>query len=430
MAKFLYIIVALLVLSVIIIVHEFGHFIFARINGVTVTEFNLGMGPLLFSKPIKGTNFSLRLLPIGGSCMMLGEDNKNDDPNSFNSKNVWQRISIILAGPVFNFILAFILGIFIVTFGGRDLPEILNVSEDSSSSVLTEGDIVKKIDGKSIKLGRDIYNFTYFNQLEDRDYEFVVLRDGKEENIKVKPDSQTQFFIGINYSADDEPCIIAITEDFPASKAGLRNDDTIVAINGTKLATGKELNEYFEEHPLTKDDVTVRIARNGYEKDYTITPEYNTIYSFGFGYNVGRTKAKPSEVLKYSYLEMDYWIRTTLKSLVYMISGHVSSDSVGGVVRVVDSISTSVEDTKDYGGKVVSLNLVFWAIVISANLGVVNLLPLPALDGGRLVFLIIELFRGKPIDKDKETIVHFIGIMLLFILMIFLVFNDLRLILF
>ena len=150
MAKFLYIIVALLVLSVIIIVHEFGHFIFARINGVTVTEFNLGMGPLLFSKPIKGTNFSLRLLPIGGSCMMLGEDNKNDDPNSFNSKNVWQRISIILAGPVFNFILAFILGIFIVTFGGRDLPEILSVSEDSSSSVLNEGDIVKKIDGKSI----------------------------------------------------------------------------------------------------------------------------------------------------------------------------------------------------------------------------------------------------------------------------------------
>jgi regulator of sigma E protease len=144
----------------------------------------------------------------------------------------------------------------------------------------------------------------------------------------------------------------------------------------------------------------------------------------GFGYNIGREDCPASKVLKYSCIEVGYWIRTTVKSLVYMIQGHVSSDSVGGVVRVVDEISDSVEESKQVSSSFAILNAVYWSIVISANLGVMNLLPLPALDGGRLLFMIIELFRGKPIDRDKEAMVHFIGIVLLMILMVFLFYND------
>jgi regulator of sigma E protease len=424
--KLLYILIALIIISIIVIFHEFGHFIFARINGVTVNEFSLGMGPLIVSKNIKGTKFSLRVLPIGGSCMMQGEDSKDDAPGSFNSKNVWQRISIVLAGPVFNFILAFILAIVIIIFAGYDPAEVLLVNENSNAATagLMEGDIITSINGKHISVGRDIYNYAYFETIDSDDLRITVKRNGENVTLTVPTEETTKYFMGISYSNDDDPAVVSITEDYPAEAAGIKNEDTITGINGTEINSGAELEEYFEENPLNGDEITVTYEHNGKIKETTLTPIYSTYYSLGFGYNIGREDCPASKVLKYSCIEVGYWIRTTVKSLVYMIQGHVSSDSVGGVVRVVDEISDSVEESKQVSSSLAVLNAVYWSIVISANLGVMNLLPLPALDGGRLLFMIIELFRGKPIDRDKEAMVHFIGIVLLMILMVFLFYND------
>ena len=159
----------------------------------------------------------------------------------------------------------------------------------------------------------------------------------------------------------------------------------------------------------------------------SLTPEYTTSYLTGFSYNYAyREKTGPLGVLKYSFVEVKYWIVNTYKSLGQIFKGKVSTDDLGGPVRIVSELENTVEETKSDGLLYVVLNLMNWAILLSANLGVMNLLPIPALDGGRLVFIVIELIRGKPVPPEKEGIVHAVGIVLLMALMVFVFFNDIR----
>lgn len=426
MSSFLNIILALLVLSIIIVIHEFGHFIFAKINGVEVYEFSLGMGPTLISKEIKGTKFCLKLLPIGGACMMKGEDSADNTPGAFASKTVWQRISIVLAGPVFNFILAFVLAVIIVTFGGYDPAYVDYIPENSEaeSAGLKVDDLITSVNGEKVVVGRDITLYYLMNDVTKENTILTVERDGKEIELSIPNIEQTQYFIGISYSATEDPAMVTVTADYPAQKAGMITEDIIIGINGTKISSGLELQKYFEENPLGDEPVSVTYKHNTKEYTVSITPEYNTMYSLGFSYNLYRYDTPPSEILKYSVTEVRYWIETTFKSLQYLVSGRAQRQDVGSAVRVVSEISDTVEDSKELGTKYVVLNLIYWAIIISANLGVMNLLPIPALDGGRLLFMVIELVRGKPLSPEKEGIIHFIGFILLMILMVFLFYND------
>ena len=413
MSSFLNLILALLVLSIIIVIHEFGHFIFAKINGVEVYEFSLGMGPTLISKEIKGTKFCLKLLPIGGACMMKGEDSADNTPGAFASKTVWQRISIVLA-------------VIIVTFGGYDPAYVDYIPENSEaeSAGLKVDDLITSVNGEKVVVGRDITLYYLMNDVTEENTILTVERDGKEIELSIPNIEQTQYFIGISYSATEDPAMVTVTADYPAQKAGMITEDIIVGINGTKISSGLELQKYFEENPLGDEPVSVTYKHNTKEYTVSITPEYNTMYSLGFSYNLYRYDTPPSEILKYSVTEVRYWIETTFKSLQYLVSGRAQRQDVGSAVRVVSEISDTVEDSKELGTKYVVLNLIYWAIIISANLGVMNLLPIPALDGGRLLFMVIELVRGKPLSPEKEGIIHFIGFILLMILMVFLFYND------
>ncbi len=345
------IIIAILIFSLIIIIHELGHFLLAKKNGIGVVEFSVGMGPRLFSFLRNGTRYSLKLFPIGGSCMMLGEDEENDDPNAFGKKGVWARISVIAAGPIFNFILAFVLSIIVVGKVGYDPALITNIYEDS-----------------------------------------------------------------------------------PAQEVGLQVGDVIVEMNGSHVDNAREVSYYQFFHPTTEKPVTLTVNRDGKEKEITITPEKNEsgTYWMGFGYNVGRTKtiATTGEkmgalgVIKYSAIEVKCWIKSAIQSVGGLINGKVSTKDLGGPVAIVDMIGDGIDSTKSAGLSAVIIQILYMSILLSANLGVMNLLPLPALDGGRLVFLLIEAVRGKPIDQKKEGFVHMIGLALLMILMVFVMFND------
>ncbi len=337
----------ILIFGAIVLAHEFGHYLLARIGGIHVVEFAIGMGPKIAGFRKGETDYVLRLLPIGGACMFEGEDGKDEEPgemspDSFNAANVWTRISTVVAGPLFNFILAFFLALFLVGFSGSD-----------------------------------------------------------------------------------KPVILGVMEGYPAAEAGMEPGAEILSMNGERVYLAREIyiNTYLnQERPMT-----VEYRQNGevYEKE--LIPKYDEEsgrYLIGFqGYGEA-VEVKGLNLFKYSYYEIRYNLKTTLKSLGMLISGRASTKDMSGPVGIAQAIGQVAEEATPYGPLVLILNLCNIALLLSVNLGVINLLPLPALDGGRLVFMLIEAVRGKPIPPDKEGMVHFAGFVALMALMVFVMYND------
>ncbi len=336
------IILALLIFSVIVIVHELGHFLLAKYNKVTVTEFSVGMGPRLLSHEWGGTRYSLKLLPFGGSCMMVGEDEESEEEGSFGSKSVGARIAVVAAGPVFNFILAFVLSVILVT----------------------------------------------------------------------------------NLGYDDT--VVDVTPGYPAAEAGMQNGDELVKIGGSRVYVYREVSLYNNIYQGSVAEVTYR--RGGEEHTVTLQPakDESGYYRYGFEKVNMRTKGNVMQVLKYSAAELRYWLKATVESLMMLVRGRAGLDDMSGPVGIVGAIGDTYEANRADGWYYVTLSMVMMSVLLSVNLGVMNLLPIPALDGGRLVFLLLEAIRGKAVPQEKESMVHFLGFVLLMGLMVVVLFNDIR----
>ena len=349
-------VISLLALSGIILFHEFGHFLFARLNGVTVVEFSMGFGPRLLSYVSKksGTRYSVKCLPFGGSCAMLGEpgEEETEEEGSFFSKSPLARISIIAAGPVFNFILAFLFAIVILSWAGYDSPAILGVTEGKAAEAagLEAGDVITKLGNRSVHLARDISMYT---MVSPGDPVLVTYRRFSEAD-QTWETKQAVLDLGA-YAAEGGPYYL-----------------------GIQLSS---LRTPVESIP---------------------------------------------KLLEYGVYEVRFWIRSVLDSLGMIGKGRVSGEDIAGPVRIVTIMDDTVRDTSQYGFVAVLMNVLNLMIMFSANLGVMNLLPLPALDGGRLVFLIWELVTGRPVNQRIENAVTMAGMALLMTLMVFVVVNDVR----
>lgn len=420
-------VIAVIIFSAIILIHELGHFLLAKKNGIIVTEFSLGMGPRLLSTVKGGTRYSLKLLPIGGSCAMLGEDTAEEDvPGTFNRAPVWGRISVVAAGPVFNFILAFILSVIITGFVGYDPAQVMTVESGSTAEQagIREGDIITEYNGYHIDVARDLYVYTYLNQLREEPVTVAVDRNGEELTFTFMPDVDVRYLLGFNRSDADSMKVESLIEGMPLEEAGLQPGDVITSVDGVPTPDGAAYAEYLEENPLSDQPVEITYDRNGTEYSVEITPREYRTPGLGFSYNTGYTEAQGLEVLKYAALDVKYMIRTTLLSLKELVTGGLGMDDLSGPVGVVDAIGTAYEETKDEGTVIMWMNLLNMAVLLSANLGVMNLLPLPALDGGRLVFLLLEAVRRRPVNREVEGMVHFAGLMLLMVLMVVVMYND------
>ena len=338
-------IIAFLIFSIIVIFHELGHFWLAKANGIRVNEFSLGLGPTIWGIQKGETKYSIKLLPFGGACMMEGEDEESEDERAFGKKSVWARMSVVFAGPFFNFIMAFVFAFILMSCIGYDKPEIAGV-----------------------------------------------------------------------------------IEGYAAEEAGMQEGDTIVKINNKSIHFYREVSAYSMFHPGEVAEITY--LRDGEKCTTTLTPKYDEElgrYLYGFTYQSVREKGNVWDNLKHSFYEIEYWIYSTLSSLKMLVTGNASFNDMSGPVGIVKNIGdTYTESVETSGYYLAFLNMLNWAILLSANLGVMNLLPLPALDGGRLVFLLVEAIRGKKIDPNKEGFVHLIGIALLFLLMFVVMFNDIR----
>ncbi|MDD3222156.1 MAG: RIP metalloprotease RseP [Clostridia bacterium] len=337
------IIIAIIVFSIVILFHELGHFLLAKKNGVGVTEFALGMGPTLFSFKRGETVYALKALPLGGSCAMIGEDTDEVGEKSFNSKRPWQRFAVIAAGPIFNFIMAFIFSILLVTIIGYDAPVVYEVSEGgpAAEAGIQAGDMIKEVNGKKVHMYKEFRTESLMNT-SGKTMEILLDRDGQEITVNVTP----------------------------------------------------------------------TLGEDGYYHILLYGGEYQ--------------KTGVIDTLKYGVLEVRYWITTTVKSLGKLITGQVSPKELSGPVGIVNMMDDTYNQAVRYGWMDVFLNMLNFCILLSANLGVMNLLPIPALDGGRLFFILIELVRGKPVPPEKEGWVHTVGFGLLMVLMVFILYNDIQ----
>lgn len=339
------IVIAILLFSAIVIFHELGHFLLAKANGIRVDEFSLGLGPTLVGKEIGGTRFTINLLPFGGACVM-GEDDADDmSEGSFNSKSVWQRISVIFAGPLFNLILALVLCIIMIGWVG--------------------------------------------------------------------------------YRA---PLIGEVTEGYAAAEQGMQSGDLITEINGRNVYLWDEITLY-NLSSETGDVVEVTYERDGQEYRANLEMkqlEGDSYARLGIVSTAERTKPGVLGTIQYGAYTVRYWVNYTIESLKMLLTGQVGFDQMSGPVGIVDAVDATYQQTKSSGWQTVVLNMMNIAILLTANLGVINLLPLPALDGGRLLFLLIEAIRGKRVPPEKEGKVHFAGFVLLMLLMVVVMFNDIR----
>ena len=350
------IVIFILIFGVIVTAHELGHFLLAKKNGIKVNEFAIGMGPALFKTQKGETLYAIRLLPIGGACIFEGEDGiykdgedseseaTRDIKGSFNSANVWARIACVIAGPVFNVILAFLLALVLVGLSGTDLP-----------------------------------------------------------------------------------VIQGITEDYPASEAGIKAGDIITKVNGNKTRLYREVS--LESMINNGEPIEIEYERAGESFTTEITPKYSeedARYYIGIIGSGEYYQPKGIEVVKYGFYEVRFSFISTLKGLLLLVTGKLGGDDLAGPVGMAVMVDDIVETASPYGFMPVFLTLINFSILISVNLGIMNLLPLPALDGGRLVFLFIEVVRGKPVSPQKEGFVHFLGFVALMILMVVVLFNDIQ----
>ena len=343
------ILVAIIVFSLLILFHELGHFTLAKLNGIRVNEFSLGLGPTIIGFTKGETKYSLKLLPFGGACMMEGEDESSEDDRAFNKKSVWARISVVAAGPIFNFIMAVIFSFVVLSFAGVDTAELSDVIEGyaAEEAGLQGGDVIVSMNGKDIHFYREISLYATFHEGEPVEVEFIRTTQGKTESFAT-----------------------------------------------------------------------------------TLVPKFDEEsgrYLYGFISSGVREKVGFFETIKYAFCELGYYVNVTIQSLKMLFTGGASVNDLSGPVGIVQSMGDVYEESVQTDGYFIAmLNMMNWAIMLSANLGVMNLLPIPALDGGRLVFLFVEAIRGKAIDPEKEGTVHLIGIALLFLLMFVVLFNDIR----
>lgn len=418
--------IAIIIFSILVLFHELGHFLLAKKNGIVVQQFSLGMGPTLLKTKRGETEYCLKLLPLGGSCMMLGEDEDSEVPGSFNSASVWGRITVIAAGPIFNFIMAFIFSVIIVAMMGYVPSRAANVPEDSPAyeAGLREGDQITEFQGYTIDSGLDLNTWLALNELEDAPIEMTIKRDGVKKLVSYQPETQEKYLMGFNRADTQRLEVASLIKDMPLEESGIQPGDVITEINGTAIQNQDDYERYIEANPLSEEPLDITYEHNGKLKRITLTPASYTQVSLGFQYQLGREKTSSWNVFRYAAVEVKYWIRTTVMSLGKLFTGQFGIRDLSGPVGVVDVIGDTYEAARSEGTTVLWASMLNIAVLLSANLGIMNLLPIPALDGGRLVFLILEAIRKKPINRQAEAMIHMAGFVLLMALMFVVMYHD------
>ncbi|MEP6775653.1 MAG: RIP metalloprotease RseP [Chloroflexota bacterium] len=410
------------VLGVLIVVHEMGHFFTAIWLGIKVEEFGIGFPPRLFAIRRKGVDYSINLLPIGGFVKITGENGDSDDPKSFGKAAAWKRIIVLAAGSFMNLVLALAIFTAMAVAGTREVNStiapsvgIYEITAGAPAAVgqMQVGDEVVKIAGQPVASDDDIRSLS--EQNAGKATVFTVLRDNQEVPLTITPNTSTPFLGVILYPWYAPAKVDALASDSAAAKAGLQNGDTVLSVNGVTVT-----NNISAKNAIQKSSGPLTLVVQGTGAQRTVTVDKS-----GTGFTINNLFL-PIRTVYYSPLEALGRALNNTWSVVASIPTGIAQALAGksdgpGVTSIVGigQITGEVAQEAGFNGL---LNL---TALLGISLFMINLLPLPALDGGRLLFILIELLRGgRKIAPEKEGMVHFAGMVVLLALMAIITFFD------
>ena len=423
----------LIIIGVLVFIHEFGHFIVAKWIGVTVEKFSLGFGPKLvgFKWRNEGTEYRISLLPLGGYVKLKGENPGEElkhDPSEFTSRKVSDRIKIVVAGPVMNLMLAFLLFPLVFMIGVqvpqffKEAPTIGWIEEGSPASKagFQIGDLIKGIDGATIRNWEELQ--TTILTHPEKNLQVTYLRNGQMKESALTPITTNDFGVGyVGWGNPFEPVIGGLTPQYPAEKAGLKPGDRILSVAKVSVFHWNQVPQLIKNNK--EKEVEFEIQRNGKKLFFLIKPEVQEIQGekrpfigimpiiktvnekYGFFESLKKGTQKAGEMA---------W--ATLKMLKDLITFNLSVKALGGPIMIAKLSGQAAQSG-------LAEFLSFMAF-LSLSLGIINLFPIPVLDGGLIVFLLLELIKGKPIGVKKMEIAQQVGLAILILLMVTVTYND------
>ena len=426
----------LILLGVLITIHEFGHFLFAKLFGVKVEVFSIGFGPPIIKWKGKETIYQIALIPLGGYVKMYGEDSMTEpvqgevdksafeDPRSFHSKPKWQKILIAFAGPLFNIVFAifafagaYMMGIAKPTY--LDKPVVVGYIEKGSIAEevgLKIGDKIIAVNGEPIKNWKDLT--VKLGMKLGKEVNLTVLRNGKKITVDIKlPEDMSKLSLGIYPII--EPVIGAVEPNSPAEKVGLKVGDRILAVNNRPIKNWYELLEYIKEN---KDkEIKLLIKRNSKTLVVKVKPKFDKRLGRAI---IGIAPKTDIKIVKYGFIdaikksfEKSYELTVSLGAVIKgLATGEVSFKTLGGPIAIAKFSGQALESGIS--------TFLFSMGFISLQLGYLNLLPIPVLDGGLIMILLIEMILRKDLPEKAKEILAYVGFALIGTLMLFVIFND------
>lgn len=399
-------------LGFLILIHESGHFFVAKLCKVKVNEFAIGFGPKIWSKKGKETKYTLRLFPLGGFVNMEGEEERSENEGSFSKASIPRRIAIVLAGAVVNIVFGLVIYFALATGTGNYISNEIASIENPDLEYIQAGDEIVSIDGKKIRLKSDIDKAIQKSNGEE--LSIVVKRDEELITINETPIKNEERNIGIYFKAIAEDEMIAeinaIVPNSPAEEAGLQSKDIILSINGESV--GNDPYKVIQLISLSEGILNIEIQRK--EETIQVEVEPQTVMSYSLGIMMAGADNSLGTNIYYGFWDTVDFSFSIIDNLKLLLSGNVGVNQLMGPI----GISETVAETQGF------TEYVYIIALISLSLGVTNLLPFPPLDGGKVVILIIEGIRRKPLKESIELGIQSAGFFILIALSIFVAYND------
>lgn len=435
------ILIGVLLFELIIFIHEFGHFITAKKSGIKVNEFSLGMGPKIFSFGKGETKYSLRIFPIGGFCAMEGEDEESPEPRAFNNAKVWKRMIVVIAGAVMNIILGFVLMfVVVVQQDSYSSTEVQSFPATSFSSCtgLQSGDVIKEINGYGISTSMD-FNYP-ISTAELKTVDGSTLEIYKEDCGNNLYNMAVSLVQDKNNKLSDEQ-VSKVNELLSKStneivKAKSKEDAFSVyenyykEINNACGIKNYKVEKIVEKETRKRYTADILVERNGEEKllknvqFFTYTTKDNSDPQVSIDFYVKPIEKTFGSVLSQTFKQTISTCKMIYASLGGLLTGKFGLKDMSGPIGIASAVTTVASESLSSGFMSAVNSIIYVMMIITVNLGLFNMLPFPALDGGRFVFLIIEAIRGKSVPRKVEAIVNGIGMGLLILLMILITAND------